>query len=126
MQKSQPTKTVRGKGSSILGASSLPLGADIMPLGESKSFAKTTTATTPKGLPLIDKKTVLKAKLDLVAGALADFQAAGGRIACKNVDTITPSGSVIVGVKIYLVADFGIMKSQTADGLEFDLVAEKG
>jgi hypothetical protein len=59
-----------------------------------------------------------------VAGALADFQAAGGLVAVKNVEYTTPSGSVFTATRLYLVAEGASLKvQQTADGLDFSLVA---
>jgi hypothetical protein len=60
-----------------------------------------------------------------VAGALADFQGSGGKIICKEETAVLPSGSIIRAVKIYLVADIGIVKDKTNDGLRFSLVAEE-
>lgn len=54
-----------------------------------------------------------------MAGALADFQSAGGLVVVKNVDY----GNVYA-VKIYLVVDGASLKvNQTVDGLDFGLVA---
>lgn len=53
-----------------------------------------------------------------MAGALADFQAAGGIVVVKNV-----SADGNTAVKLYLVAEgINIVAEKTADGL--DLVAE--
>ena len=88
-----------------------------------------TTATTLSG----SKKTLknvdlqeLRSKAGLVAGALADFQAAGGLVVTKNIEYTLPSGETFSAVKIYLVAENSHLKvSKTVDGLDFDLVAEE-
>jgi hypothetical protein len=63
----------------------------------------------------------LRLKAGLVAGALADFQAAGGLVVVRNISYPVPSGS-LVATKIYLVADgLDVKILKTADGLDFDI-----
>jgi hypothetical protein len=62
-----------------------------------------------------------------VAGALADFQAAGGLVAVKNIEYKSPGGSTFTATKLYLVAEGANLTVQaTADGLDFNLVAVDG
>jgi len=64
----------------------------------------------------------LAEKASILAGALADFQAAGGLVAVKNVEYKTPSGRTFTATKLYLVAEGANLKVQkTADGLDFSL-----
>jgi hypothetical protein len=61
----------------------------------------------------------LKSKISLVAGALADWQSAGGLVVVKNIQVENAQYP-----KIYLVADgLSIHVRHTVDGIEFDLVA---
>jgi len=86
-----------------------------------------TTATMP---PVLQKTwtnaelEVLRSKVGLVAGAIADFQAAGGLVAVKNVE-YDPGK---FACKVYLSASgINLKVVSTSDGLDFDLVAvEKG
>jgi hypothetical protein len=67
----------------------------------------------------------LRTKAGLVAGALADFQAAGGLVAVKNVEYTAPSGSKLTATRLYLVAEgLNLVAVNTADGIDFNLVAE--
>ncbi len=60
----------------------------------------------------------LVSKAGLVAGALSDFQTAGGLVVVKNVEYEKDKFSV----KIYLVAEnLNIRVQKTADGLDFDI-----
>jgi hypothetical protein len=60
----------------------------------------------------------LRSKAGLVAGALADFQAAGGLVVVKNIEYEPGRFSV----KIYLVAEnLNTRVQKTADGLDFDI-----
>ena len=84
----------------------------------SKSITATTLTASPKTLTSAELEG-LRSKAGLVAGALADFQSAGGLVVVKNVDY----GNVYA-VKIYLVVDGASLKvNQTVDGLDFGLVA---
>ncbi|MCI0551299.1 MAG: hypothetical protein L0287_10110 [Anaerolineae bacterium] len=94
---------------------SMPLGAsgNLLPLP--------TTATTPNGSARIWTNAALaelQSKAGLVAGALADFQAAGGIVVVKNIEYEPNKFSV----KIYLVAEGVNVKAfKTADGLDFEV-----
>ena len=58
-----------------------------------------------------------------MAGALADFQAAGGLVAVKNIEYKTPSGT-FTATRLLLVADGANLKVRsTADGLDFQVEA---
>ena len=127
MENTQLTKTESGHGSPAdTSAASTKSGlvAATESAGSGNSPAGT-TATTPSASPRIWKKQdleELRLKAGLVAGALADFQAAGGLVAVRNVPTQLPSGSVIYSVKIYLVAEgLDVKISHTVDGLDFDI-----
>ena len=84
-----------------------------------------TSADTPKGSPRTWTSAALeelRLRAGLVAGAFSDFQAAGGLVAVKNVETSLPSGSNLVAVKVYLVAEgLSVKVMHTADGLDFDI-----
>ncbi len=57
-----------------------------------------------------------------MAGALADFQAAGGLVAVKSIEYKTPSGRRFTATKLYLVAEGANLKVQkTVDGLDFSV-----
>jgi hypothetical protein len=96
--------------------------------GASKSSSKTTTATMSKG----SKKTWTSAELEelaekasILAGALADFQEAGGLVAVKNIEYKVPSGRTFTATKLYLVAEnVNLSVQKTADGLDFSLTGE--
>lgn len=67
----------------------------------------------------------LRSKLSLVAGALADFQSAGGVIVRKEMSYTLPSGSQFQAMKFVLaVKGYNLVAVQTPDGIELDLVAE--
>jgi hypothetical protein len=62
----------------------------------------------------------LAEKASILAGALADFQAAGGLVSVKDIEYKTPSGRTFTATKLYLVAEGVSLKVQkTADGLDF-------
>lgn len=87
-----------------------------------------TTATTPNAsretLPTAVSQ-ALRSKLSLVAGALADFQSAGGTILRKEMTYTLPSGRVGKAIKLILaVKEADLVAVKTDDGIEFDLVAE--
>lgn len=92
----------------------------------SRSLSPATSAGTPSG----SKKTWTNAELDnlrlkigLVAGALADFQAAGGLVAVKTIEYETPSGR-LTATRLYLVAEgLNLVAVSTPDGLDFQLEA---
>lgn len=96
--------------------------------GALRSSQKTTTATMPKGSRKtwkIQELAELQSKIGLVAGALADFQTAKGRIVRDEVIYTAPSGRVCMGIKlILLVEDVDLVAVKTDDGVDFNLVAE--
>jgi len=123
MEKSQPMKTKKEpelKADTSEGSTGSGLVA-VMGKGVSMNLSADTTATISNA----SKKTwtsaeleELRSKAGLVAGALADFQAAHGVVVVKNVeyekDQFFP--------KFYLVADgLNIRVTHTADGLDFDI-----
>lgn len=124
------TETKSGPGSPVdLSDGSIRSGqVEVSEKSASGNSLPTTNAGTPSG----SKKTWTNAELDelrrkagLVAGALADFQAAGGLVAVKNIEYTSPSGSKLTATRLILVAEGASLKvSMTADGLDFDLVAE--
>jgi hypothetical protein len=124
MENTQPTKTKRESGSKVdtSGASTKSRLVAVTESAASMNLSQTTTATMPKG----SKKTwtnaalaELRLKAGLVAGALADFQAAGGLVAAKNIEH-EPG---IFAVRLYLVADGASVKAdRTTDGLDFDVL----
>jgi hypothetical protein len=94
--------------------------------GESVNSSLGTTAATQS----VSCKTwanaeleVLKSKAGLVAGALADFQAAGGLVVAKKV-TYEHASMKLTATKLYLVAEgLHLTLEETPDGLDFNLVA---
>jgi hypothetical protein len=100
-----------------------------MPLGESQNLSPTTAATTPSDSSGTLKSAELgnlQSKAGLVAGALADFQVAGGIVVSKEVAYKAPSGRVYTAIKLYLIVkDAAILKRDSDDGLDFYLVADK-
>jgi hypothetical protein len=90
--------------------------------GESTSLLLATTVAMPNA----SKKTwanaalaELRSKAGLVAGALADFQSAGGLVVVKNIEYEPGKFSV----KVYLVAEnLNIRAQKTADGLDFEIL----
>jgi len=127
MANTQPTKTRSASVSpvDISGASTKSKPKGNTERDVSRSSRETTNATTTRD----SVKTWTSAELEelaskasLVAGALADFQAAGGLVAVKNIEYKLPSGSTVTATKLYLVAEGINLKVQkTADGLDFSL-----
>jgi hypothetical protein len=124
MENTQPMKTRSESGSpAVISDGSIKSGlvADTGK-GASTSLSAATSATmrsasskTWKSAELAE----LRLKAGLVAGALAEFQAAGGLVAVKNVEYEPGKYSV----KIILVAEgLNITKIQTADGLDFEIL----
>ena len=67
----------------------------------------------------------MQSKIGLVAGALADFQTAGGLVAVLEMPTKLASGRTVYAVKILIVVNGAkITKKRTADGVDLVLVAE--
>lgn len=131
MANGQRTKTgnVSAKKADTLETLGKSADLESMPLGASESSSTITTATTRKGSQKtwkIAELQELKSKIGLVAGALADFQAAGGLVVTKKQTYTVPSGSTYTAIKLFLIVqDANIVAVQTEDGLEFDLVAEQ-
>jgi hypothetical protein len=123
MENTQPTKTENEFGSreAISGDSIKSEPVAEPQKNVSTTSSSTTTAATPKGSRKIwtsAELAELRLRAGLVAGALADFQAAGGIVVTKNVDA-----DGVSSVKIYLVADgVNLVAKKTPDGT--DLVAE--
>jgi hypothetical protein len=125
MANSQNTSKAKGSGQDTSDDLTKQSASGLMPLGASKSSRKNMTATILRVL----RKTWSNAELEelrrkagLVAGALADFQAAGGLVVTKNMEY---EGGKFV--KIFLVVDkINLVAQRTADGMDFDisLVAE--
>jgi len=94
---------------------------------ESKSSQKPTDATTLT----VSRRTwksadleVLQSKAGLVAGALADFQTAKGKVVRKETTYTAPSGRVCKAIKLYLIVeDLDLVAVKTPDGTDFNLVA---
>lgn len=128
MENTQPMKAENGQGSpaDTLDASTKSRLVAATESAVSGNSSAGTTATTQNASPKTWTKQALeelKLKAGLVAGAIADFQAAGGLVAVKNVDTPLPSGSVMTAVKIYLVAEgLNLRVLHTPDGLDFDVL----
>jgi len=128
MENSQPTKTENGPASpvDISGASTGSKPVAVTEKNESLSLSENMTATTQIDSPRIWTNAALeelRSKAGLVAGALADFQSAGGIVAVKTIETALPSGSTFMATKIYLVADgLSISIRKTPDGLEFEIL----
>lgn len=98
-----------------------------MPLGASENLSKTITAT----MPPVSRKTLknaklreLRSKIGLVAGALADFQSAGGVVVKKRLEYTTPSGNKFSAIKLLLIVEnANLVAVQTEDGLEFEVMS---
>lgn len=92
--------------------------------GESKNSSSATTATTPSASPKTwtnAELEALKSKAGLVAGALADFQSAGGLVAVKST-SYERYGLQWTATKLILVAEgLNLVAVDTPDGLDFDL-----
>jgi len=93
---------------------------------ELKNTSKTMTATIQNDSLKIWTNVELeklRSKIGLVAGALADFQEAGGLVAVKPVETEF-QGHIIITQKVMLVAEgLNLVAVETEDGIDFDLVA---
>ena len=128
MAKKPLTRMGTESASSTLDGSTKPPSKDSMPLGASKSLSSGITATTQND----SQKTLTSAKLEelrsrigLVAGALADWQTAGGLVAIKNMTGTLASGRTVKACRVVLAVDgYQLSVKMTPDGLDFDLVAE--
>jgi hypothetical protein len=131
MASGQPTKPASASANQAdtSGDSIKSVPSESMPQGESQNSSPTMAATTQsdssgtlKSAELVN----LQSKAGLVAGALADFQAAGGIVVSKEVAYKVPSGRIYTAIKLYLIVrDAAILKRDSADGLDFYLVADK-
>jgi hypothetical protein len=130
MENGQPTKTKSEQELKvdISGDSPKLSNSEPMPLGVSPSSPSRTTATMLTASPKTYKNAELQAlrlKIGLVAGALADFQSAGGMIVMDEVAYKKASGSENKAIKLLLfIRDADIVAERTPDGIDFDLVAE--
>ena len=128
MENIQPTKTEKELESQAdtLDAS---IKSQLVAATEGKELQNSslnTTATMQNASPKIwsnAELTELKSKVGLVAGALADFQAAGGLVAVKQIP-YQSNGINCTATKLILVADgLNLVAVETADGLDFSTVA---
>lgn len=131
MENTQPMKTENGKESKVVILDAL-IQSDIVAVtekSESTNLPPNTTATTLKDSTKIwtsAELAELESRVGLLAGALADFQTAGGIVAVKNIEYKTLSGSVFLATKLYLVVEgVSLRVKKTTDGLDFNLVAVK-
>ena len=128
MAKKPHTRTGTGSASSTLGDLTKQRHKASTPLGASMSLSSGITATTQND----SQKTLTSAKLEelrsrigLVAGALADWQTAGGLVAIKNMTGTLASGRTVKACRVVLAVDgYQLSVKMTPDGLDFDLVAE--
>ena len=131
MENTQPMKTESGPVSpeDTLAASTKSKLVAVTAKEESTNSPGNTTATMPNGSKKIwtsAELAELGSKAGLVAGALADFQDAKGKISRREITYTAPSGRVCRAIKlILLVEDVDLVAEPTADGLEFRLVAEE-
>lgn len=85
-----------------------------------------TTATMPKDSQKTLKSAklqVLRSKAGLVAGALSDFQAAGGTVVRQEMTYNLPSGTYKALKFIIAVKEVDLVANKTSDGIILDLVA---
>lgn len=128
MENMLSTKAASGPGSpgDLLDASTRSVQLATSDESGSRSSSPATNVGTPSG----SEKTWTSAELDnlrlkigLVAGALADFQAAGGLVAVKNIGYEAPSGSR-TATRLYLVAaGLNLVAVSTPDGIDFQVEA---
>lgn len=93
-------------------------------VSESLSIADTSTATTQRDLQKTLPSVALEAlrfKAGIVAGALADFQMAGGTIVIEPISYTLPSGSYKALKILVAVKEKSLVAVETADGLTFDV-----
>jgi hypothetical protein len=90
---------------------------------ELQNLSSNIAATTLNALPRIWQSAeleVLRRKAGLVAGALSDFQAAGGLVAVNEIEYLPG----IFAVKLLIMASGSSIKcKKTTDGLDFDVTA---
>ncbi len=100
------------------------LAVTAKPESETSSITDT-TATMRKGSQKTLKNAklqVLRSKVGLVAGALQDFQEAGGTVVRREMTYTLPSGSYKALKFIIAVNEIDLVAENTPDGIEFDLV----
>lgn len=130
MENTQPTKTDKEKElkAATLGASTKSGLVAATEKNESTNSQPSTAATMPNDSRRIwtsAELAELGLKAGLVAGALSDFQTAKGLVVVTNVPYTLASGRKFTAVKLFLIVeDFNLVAEQTADGLDFHLVAE--
>jgi hypothetical protein len=124
MENSQPMKT---KKESELRADTSDASTKSELVAATESGASTSSSPNTTATMLSDSKKTwtnaelaeLRLKAGLVAGALADFQAAHGLVVVKNVEY--EKGKFYP--KVYLVAEgLNIKVTHTADGLDFEIL----
>jgi hypothetical protein len=123
MENTQPTKTKRepeSRADTSEGSTKSGLVA-VTESAESMNLSQSTTATMQNGSKKIwtnAELAELRLKAGLVAGALAEFQAAHGLVVVKNIEY--EKGKFYP--KIILVADgLNVTVEKTTDGLDFDV-----
>lgn len=130
MGNTQPTATGAGSGKKADISDALTKSPRLasMVKSASQNSRTTTTATMQKGLPKTWKNVELeelRRKAGLVAGALADFQAAGGLIVRKEVEYTLPSGRTYKALRLHLIVEnANLVAETTPDGIDFSIVAE--
>lgn len=122
------TASVSGSKAATSDGSMSSRSKDSMPLGASANLSSApTTATTPKGSPRTRKSAdlaELQSKIGLVAGALSDWQTAGGLVVLRPKAGRLASGREVYFLQILVAVDgYKIVKRQTVDGVDLDLVA---
>lgn len=128
MESSQPMK-VESASASPVGTSDASTGSGLVAVMENDASTNSSDATTAT-TPLVSRKTwtsveleELQLKAGLVAGALADFQSAGGLVVVKNIE-YEPG---CFAVKVYLVAEgINLRTQKTTDGLDFEVLPRPG
>lgn len=128
MENTQPIKTGSESGSpedTSGDSTKLKLVAD-----SESSASSNSSIDTDANIPSASIKTwtnaeliELRSRIGLVAGALSDFQTAGGLVAEKTISYKSPSGRVLTAIKLILVAeDLNVIVKKTSDGLDFDVL----
>lgn len=128
MENIQPTKTKRGSGSP---ADTSDASTESALVADSASSASLNSSiSTSANTPSDSLKTwtnaelaELRSRIGLVAGALFDFQTAGGLVAVQKIQYKSPSGRVLTATKLILVAEgLNLEVKDTPDGLDFELL----
>lgn len=127
MENGQSTKTgneLEPRADTLEDSTKLPHLENMEARASGTSLPPATSATTPKDSSKIWESAaleVLRSKAGLVAGALSDFQTAGGLVAVERFE-YEASGSKFSATKLYLVAEnLNIVVEETTDGLIFDI-----